>query len=136
MAMSSPKKTICPCGIANKIYDQCCGTYHQNIALAETPEKLMRARYSAFVKKNFDFLLDTTAPNHRHEFNMKSNKDWAESVQFVQLQVIRSLQNGDIGQVEFKAHYLQHGQVQIHHELSDFQKINNKWFFKNGRSMS
>jgi SEC-C motif-containing protein len=44
---------------------ECCQVYHKSSALApDSPEKLIRARYSAFVKRDFKFLRDTSHPDN------------------------------------------------------------------------
>ena len=37
----------CPCG-SGSTYDACCGRLHRGPDLAETPEALMRSRYTAY----------------------------------------------------------------------------------------
>ena len=49
--MSNPD--LCPCG-SGELYEKCCGVYHSGAAVPETPEQLMRSRYSAYVKRETD----------------------------------------------------------------------------------
>ncbi len=42
------KQKACPCG-SGQAFKECCQRYHDG-ELPETPEKLMRSRYSAYVK--------------------------------------------------------------------------------------
>lgn len=51
----------CPCGGGN--YDSCCGRFHAG-AEPETPEALMRSRYSAFVKRDVAYLWKTLHHDH------------------------------------------------------------------------
>ncbi|PSC68836.1 zinc chelation isoform B [Micractinium conductrix] len=54
------KQKACPCG-SGAAFKECCQRYHEG-ALPETPEQLMRSRYSAYVKANWRYVEDTTHP--------------------------------------------------------------------------
>ncbi|WP_045728782.1 YchJ family metal-binding protein [Xanthomonas sp. GPE 39] len=55
MSRSAPRLTDpCPCGRPRE-YAQCCGPYHAGAA-APDAESLMRARYSAYVRGDADYL--------------------------------------------------------------------------------
>jgi SEC-C motif domain protein len=54
----------CPCGSGKK-YKKCCRPYHAGLA-APTPVDLLRARYSAYVLRNIDFIMKTTHPESPH----------------------------------------------------------------------
>ena len=47
----------CPCG-SGKNYSDCCEKIIKGTP-AETPEALMRARYSAYVKGEIDFIINS-----------------------------------------------------------------------------
>lgn len=53
----------CPCGRA-ATYAQCCGQYHAG-ATAPDAETLMRARYSAYVRRDVAYLLASWHPSTR-----------------------------------------------------------------------
>ncbi|GAL25637.1 UPF0225 protein YchJ [Vibrio variabilis] len=40
-------------------YQECCQPIHNDVTLAKKPEQLMRARYSAHLTKNVDFVVAT-----------------------------------------------------------------------------
>jgi SEC-C motif-containing protein len=54
----------CPCG-SERAYLACCGALHSGARLAETPEELMRSRYSAYARHDADYLLRTWHPRTR-----------------------------------------------------------------------
>ncbi|GAA3667365.1 YchJ family protein [Microbacterium marinilacus] len=54
----------CPCG-SGRVYAACCGPLHSGARLAETPEELMRSRYSAYAKHDAEHLLRTWHPRTR-----------------------------------------------------------------------
>jgi SEC-C motif-containing protein len=101
--------------------------------MPENAEQLMRSRYSAFVLKNINYLSDTHDPKTRNLSLLADNKRWADSVQFLKLEVIKARGLGMKATVEFKAYYLQDGSEKVHHEISGFRKISGRWFYSDGR---
>lgn len=63
---AKPEKVVlkdgCPCG-SNKHYKSCCKPYHTGEAVAPTVEATIRARFSAIIKKEVSYLLQTTHPD-------------------------------------------------------------------------
>uniref|UniRef100_UPI003563DCE8 YchJ family protein n=1 Tax=Desulfosarcina sp. TaxID=2027861 RepID=UPI003563DCE8 len=57
---------LCPCG-SGKDYEDCCGPLIKGDRVADTAEDLMRSRYTAHAKKNFDYIFETTHPSNRQE---------------------------------------------------------------------
>ena len=96
----------------------------------------MRSRYCAFVVKDFDYLLQTHDPETRHEFDLSANKAWAQSVQFVGLEILKAAESLDLGHVEFIARFkeLKGDKVGAHHEKSIFRRWNGRWYFRRGTS--
>lgn len=93
----------------------------------------MRSRYSAFVKKEFDYLEETLDPQTHLDFDNSANRSWAESVELFQLDILKAEENGTKAVVEFKAHFRQDGKEQIHHEVSRFRKQAGVWYFREGK---
>lgn len=122
----------CPCG-TEKTYEECCEQLHAGEINADHPEQLMRARYCAFIKHAFDFLVDSTDPQIRVEINHQGNEEWAKTAQFTRLEVLSSSVEGNKGFVEFKAHYTQNGENHVHHEKSKFRRHGGEWFFRDGK---
>jgi len=54
----------CPCGSGER-YDACCGRLHRGAADAQTPEELMRSRYSAYALGELDYVWRTWHPRTR-----------------------------------------------------------------------
>lgn len=125
----------CYCGSFKNFVD-CCHLFLDKIKTPETPEELMRSRYSAFVTKNYDYLLATHDPKTKAEFDLAGNKQWADSVQFIKLEVLKTKEYGAKATVEFKAQYQTKGIVQVHHELSTFNRIAGQWFYSIGKHLT
>ena len=106
-------------------YENCCAPYHQNLAVAATPEILMRSRYSAYALNLVDYLLQTTYPSHRQLYKKEDLAHWATSNTWLKLEICSAQK--DV--VEFKAYYQNGGKQYIHHERSVF-KLNDKvWYY-------
>lgn len=67
----------CPCG-SGETYASCCGKLHRDVNSFRmaTPEQVVRARYSAYAKKQPDFLMASTHPlNKNFDTDLKRWKD-------------------------------------------------------------
>lgn len=123
----------CPC-CSNKLYTECCKPYHNKEKQAPTAEALMRSRFSAFAIPNGEYLMATTLPANRKYHTKEELQDWGEVNKWIKLEIVNL---PTINQVEFKAFYIdQHQNEQLHHELSVFQKINDRWFYVSGEFLN
>ena len=162
-----PSLHTCPCQInltaetanAPLSYQNCCQPYHYafyNGAFyndevdeadgikAETAERLMRTRYSAFVLIKPDYIVNTTVPAQQGLLDVQAIKSWAMDTDWAGLEIVEH--KPKLGkrhaQVEFKAYFNTKdntndlaGKIQAHHELSTFVKVKDKanndvrWYF-------
>jgi SEC-C motif domain protein len=119
----------CPC-CSGKFYEDCCQPYHLKKKSAPTAEALMRSRFSAFAIPNGDYLWETTSPNKRQFHNKKDLQEWGEINEWTKLEIVNKPTDY---KVEFKAFYKdEEGNPQVHHELSQFKMIQNRWFYVTG----
>lgn len=119
----------CPC-CSEKIYEECCKPFHNKEKFPETAEELMRSRFSAFAIPNGAYLMETTLPAKRKLHNNEDLQEWGEINEWTKLEII---QKPTSNQVEFKAYYKdEKGILHIHHELSTFQNIENRWYYVSG----
>ncbi len=122
---------LCPCG-SMQAYNHCCRPYLDGKAFANTAEKLMRSRYSAFCKLNIAYLEKTLGQTLKAQFNLNQTKRWAQSVSFQMLTIIET-KSGQVddqsGQVHFKATYKSQGQIHVLEEKSLFQKVKGRWLY-------
>ncbi len=125
--------TTCPCGqqAANQplTYQACCQPYHLG-ELPQTPEQLMRSRYSAFVLKLHDYLIATHHPQYLNGLT-KAILDQDNHTHWLGLSVNNSHMKADEGSVEFHAWYNDNGLDAIH-EISQFIRQNGRWFYTTG----
>ncbi|MFH7765509.1 YchJ family protein [Acinetobacter sp. BSP-28] len=122
-------EVLCPCGRGD--YASCCQPLHLGQAKAETAEQLMHSRYSAFAKQEIDYIVQTTAIGQQQALDVAAIADWSKANQWLKLEVIQAQEKLDKhhAQVEFKAHYHDGKQAQIHHEISHFVKHEGAWYF-------
>ncbi len=124
----------CPCGLELS-YSNCCEPLLKGEREPVSAEALMRSRYSAYVAGNIDYIKDTTHPDKRGDFDMKSTTDWAEKSVWYGLEIVE-IQDGKEddteGQVEFIAHYMRKEVRHKHHERAEFKKDEGRWFFVDG----
>lgn len=95
----------------------------------------MRSRYTAFTMANVDYLMQSHFSETRPLKESKSIEKWAKSVQWIGLVILNSQAGGvndDIGYVEFRAVYMEEGQLQQIHEKSLFKRENRKWVYVSG----
>ena len=128
---------LCPCG-SQVVYTECCKPLIAGELTATTAEQLMRARYSAYVKKELDYILTSLHPEHRSDFDEKSSRTWAESAVWHGIRILKTSGGGaddSEGEVEFVVSYTEKGLKQEHHELSSFKKEGGAWYFVTGKTM-
>jgi len=128
----------CPCG-SNQPFSDCCGPYLAGKASPDNAEALMRSRYTAFTKADGDYLAKTVAAPAANGFNKSKTRNWAKSVQWKGLVILGTEQGGpndDIGWVEFIASYCDDNGDGAIHERSEFKKINNRWYYTDGKHYS
>lgn len=121
----------CPCGL-NKSYEKCCGLLISGEEQAKTAVSLMRSRYSAYVKGEVAYIMETTHPERREENDERVIKNWSLKSQWHGLDIIKKEKgtaNDDDGKVEFVAKYTQKGIRKEHHERALFKKEGDIWYF-------
>ncbi len=129
---------MCPCG-SGRTYEDCCETLIKGAGKALTAEQVMRSRYSAYVKVETDYLFETTHPAHRQGYDHKGTRQWAENSLWEGLEILDTRggqpEDGE-GQVEFIARYREKGLSKQYHELANFKKENDTWYFTEGTAVA
>ncbi|MBH0054294.1 MULTISPECIES: YchJ family protein [unclassified Salinibacterium] len=116
----------CPCQ-SLETYDDCCGRFHRGEALAPTAERLMRSRYSAYVRGETDYLLQTWHPSTR-----PATLELDADVRWFRLEIVARTGGSMFdsqGTVEFRAHYRNDGSADQQHENSSFVRENGAWLY-------
>jgi len=120
----------CPCGSGND-YSQCCGRYIDAVESPQYPEQLMRSRYTAFVLRESDYLLQSW-----HESSRPEQLQLELGVRWFGLEII-GCQGGEAndneGWVEFIAQFKGNGRLQSLHERSRFVREQGRWQYVDGQ---
>lgn len=125
---------VCPCGSSIDL-TRCCQAIHTGERAASTAEELMRSRYVAFTNADINYLMRSHHSKTRPNRERQSIQTWAASVQWMGLSILNKLAGtkiDDTGYVEFRALYLENGQLQEIHENSFFKKEKDKWVYVSG----
>ena len=116
----------CYCGSEHS-FQKCCEKFIENSQLPDTPEQLMRSRYTAYRLKDEDYLLKTW-----HESTRPETLDLKEdSTQWLKLKIISARDSS----VHFVAYFMQDSlnkeKIYALTEESHFSKERN-WFYLDG----
>ena len=129
--------TQCPCG-TGRAYDDCCGPQISGETLSPTAEALMRSRYTAYSLCKIEHVANTHDPETRGEFDEKEAREWSEKANWRRLEVLSTEGGGEgdtNGTVEFVAHYDIDGQHIDHHEIAEFRRDGERWYFRDGKEV-
>lgn len=129
--MNSLDSNACLCG-SQQNYKNCCEPLLSGDKQADTPEQLMRSRFTAYAQKNAKYIYQTYASEKQAENPVKEIKEFATSCRFISLSVIDTNNDGDRGVVEFKANYFYQNLYCELHERSQFIKEQDQWRYLDG----
>ncbi len=123
------QQRMCPCG-SRKTYASCCKPLIAGYQHAVSAEALMRSRYTAYVLKNADYLLNTWHDSTRPAaIPLSSIPEWRG------LRIVRTeegRENDLRGVVEFKAKAAGGNTIRVLHEVSRFVRENDRWLYVDG----
>lgn len=131
--MAKPKD--CPCHSGAR-YAACCGRFHAGEA-PETPEQLMRSRFSAFALGLGEYLAETLAGDHpdqglpRAEL-VRALSTAKERQRFLGLRIVHHRHDEKRGEVLFVARVYGRGEDQSFAELSEFVREDGRWRYASG----
>ena len=126
-------------------YTQCCAPVIQQHN-AQSPEQLMRSRFSAYCSHDVAYLERTWHPSQRAQNRAADILEFAQSVHFVKLEIRQAPRERpaafvlptleypaeQIGYVEFVASFIAQDRLQHLHEISRFVQENGVWFYLDG----
>ncbi len=125
MAKNDKASDACPCG--GKLFQTCCGPFLAGVAVADTPEKLMRSRYTAYATGTEDYLKATWHPSTRPQETVTD-----PAVKWLGLEMKGATQDGDKATVHFVARCRIGGKGQRLEETSRFVREDGLWFYVDG----
>lgn len=96
--------------------------YQKSKVFLMTPKELMKSRYEAFVRKDWEYVAQTSTHQTLEELRVESDIIW------LKLEILDAYENI----VEFKAYYKENGVLGILHEKSLFIKVDGQWKYESG----
>lgn len=139
---------LCHCGSQTN-YAACCQPFLIGRAHAQTPEELMRSRYSAFCERNADYLIRTRHASKRDEDDRNRIEQMMQETEWLGLRVVNKGTQAERGTVEFIAFYRERqfstltnfkdAQRMVSpsqlHERSNFVLENGCWYYVDGETL-
>lgn len=126
----------CPCG-TEFLYTDCCGPLIRGASRADTAEDLMRSRFSAWAKSEWDYLEATRYPGDGEPATNRNPVLRQEGIVWTRLEIF-DLQDGgafdEEGEVSFVAYYKENGEEKTLCENSKFIKENGRWYYSERKS--
>ena len=105
----------CFCG-SKKLFNLCCQPYIKGEQRPNTPEQLMRSRFSAYAVKNGQYIYDTYARETRVTQSLTEIQSWANECVWLALIINES----DDETVDFSAYYIANNKLCHLREVSRF----------------
>jgi SEC-C motif domain protein len=99
----------------------------------------MRARYTAYVKRNIGFLVSTHDPETRSDFDPLLAAEWSARSGWTRLDILSKRRGGEAdtsGEVEFIAWFTTAEGLSCHHEVSVFRRVADQWVYSGGTGRS
>ena len=119
----------CPCG-SETLYAACCGALHLGTRQPTAAVDVMRARYSAHVVGDHDYLLASWHPDTRPEMIGGRSEQWL-GLELGEIVGGRALDTE--GTVAFAAHFHSGEQTRVLRETSRFVRLAGRWIYYDGR---
>ncbi|HUS27112.1 MAG TPA: YchJ family metal-binding protein [Kofleriaceae bacterium] len=126
-------KDACPCG-SREPSAACCALYHDGVP-APTALALMRSRYTAFVRGEIDYLIETHDEATRAAVDKKALAQWSKDTLWMGLEIVATEAGGEedeTGIVEFIARGVTNGQPFAQRERSRFRRAFGRWVYTDG----
>jgi len=127
---------LCPCS-SKLTYDKCCEPYLLGKKYPDTPEKLMRSRFTAYAMHRAAYLVATTAEKGREQLDREELDRYCRSVKCISLKILKTEGGGpqdETGTVLFHASLQINGKRMLHRELSRFARENGRWIYVDGET--
>ena len=126
----------CPCG-SDFPYTDCCAPLIRKTWRPDTAEDMMRSRYSAYVKKEWEYLVNTTYLPEKTPETRSGYEAAGEGISWKNLEIIDTQDGGadaSEGTVTFIATYLKNEQEKQLYEKAKFIKKDGGWYYSPKKS--
>jgi SEC-C motif-containing protein len=109
-------------------FTQCCQPILRVDKIPKTALELMRSRYTAYCLGDVNYLQATTHNHTWTDEELKFIQDWSDNSFWQHLEIVQY----DAEMVEFKAYYIFENKQHLHHEKSNFKKIQDMYKYVDG----
>lgn len=136
--MSHEHTESCLCG-SGKQFDICCGPYISGATLPATAEQLMRSRYTAFCRHDWNYLRATCHPDGPQLGQDPEQGGVNAQLEWTGLEVLTTeagAPTDDDGVVDFVARYRAAGSPHALREKSIFKKHGGRWLYFSGKNLA
>lgn len=124
--------TACACG-SKQDYVTCCEPYLHDKQQPETPEALMRSRYTAYCLADIEYVQKTMRGRALMGFDPVNAERWAKRVHWISLSVLEAVLDSSCkGHVEFIATFIDGHTLKSIHEKSEFIQEAGCWYYVDG----
>jgi SEC-C motif domain protein len=127
---------LCSCD-TKKPFSECCEPVLKGVRTPATAVELMRSRYTAYVRHEIDYIMNTLSPTRKKDTDRKATEEWSRDTQWEGLEIVSTVKGGpedETGSVEFIAKFREKEEAKTHHELATFVKLKGSWYFEDGRT--
>ncbi|BBB25536.1 YchJ family protein [Amphritea japonica] len=124
----------CPCG-SNKPFAFCCEPAIEGHKPSRTAEALMRSRYTAFSLGAVDYIINSTAEEHRNPEDAELITEQVQATTWTGLKILKTEAGkaDDLnGIVEFVARFETAEEQGELHERSNFRQQDGHWLYVDG----
>jgi len=104
----------------------CCQPFILGKKEPREAAELLRARYSAFVKGEIPYIVQTHHPETAKDVDPKEVEDWSKNSKWLGLKIVETQRGGaedTEGVVIFEAPHERDGKRQDHYEYSQFKRL-------------
>ncbi|MFD2166894.1 YchJ family protein [Thalassotalea euphylliae] len=122
---------LCPCCSGNA-YQNCCLPFISGDSVPDTPEQLMRSRFSAYASAEAKYIIDTYSIEQRAAHTLDDISAWAEENKWIKLIIHSTDYLSAPSTVEFSAFYINQGNLIEMRECSNFVKQQGSWRYQDG----
>lgn len=124
------KTTLCPCG-SGKEYSDCCEKYLDGRAVVtDTPENILRSRYTAYRVGNGEYLLKSWHPDYRPKVTAKRLIQEGKNIIYTGLEILDKEIGDNSGKIHYVLKYRIGNQRYGTNECTSlFEKVDGVWYY-------
>lgn len=128
---------LCPCK-SKKLYSDCCEKYHLGKSYLKNASVLMRSRFSAYALGQVDYIIKTSHKKNpcfkKGIIDLKKDlENFCKTTSFIDLEILNQTEEKNQAFVTFIAYLKSNNTNCTFTEISHFQKVHGKWFYKDGQ---